>query len=215
MAETIRFSSLKRATAAGVAGVLTLGGLIASAGGASASTTPHTIVHATYPVTGNTHLATPNATVALGPGTLVSAVDVKTGNLTANLKLPDATASYLQYGLIPVTATTQFVNDGPTTGTIDLNTGAVTTKSLITLRIVSLSVAGISLPVGNSCETSTPATVQVTSQPGFNILTGGNLTGTYTIPQFANCGLETLLLNLTVPGSGNTISLTLAKPTFG
>lgn len=215
MAGPIRFSHLKRAAVTGVAGVLALGGLVAGSGSASASTTPHAIVHAKYPVTGSTHLAAPNATVALGPGKLVSAVDAKTGNLTANLKLPDATASYLQYGLIPVTATTQFVNDGPTTGTIDLNSGAVTTRSLITLRIVSLSVAGISLPVGNSCETSTPATVQVTSQPGFNILTGGTLTGTYTIPQFANCGLETLLLNLTVPGFGNTISLTLGKPTFG
>jgi hypothetical protein len=53
--------------------------------------------------------------------------------------------------------------------------------------------------------------VTVSSQPGFNILKGGNLAGTYTIPDFANCGLETLLINLTVPGAGNTITLTLGK----
>ena len=40
----------------------------------------------------------------------------------------------------------------------------------------------------------------MTSQPGFNILNGGNLAGTYTIPPFANCGLVTGLLNLTILG---------------
>ena len=71
----------------------------------------------------------------------------------------------------------------------------------MTLRIVDLKVAGIDMPVSDSCETSTPGTVKVASQPGFNILKGGNLAGTYTIPQFANCELETTLINLTIPGS--------------
>ena len=142
---------------------------------------------------------------------MTSTVDLTTGALTANLKLPNATGSFNDLGLVPVTATTQFINDGPTTGQVDLNTGAVTTTSVITLRIVNLKVAGIDMPVGSSCETSTPVTVQVASQPGFNIVKGGNLAGTYTIPQFANCGLQTLLINLTIPGSGNTITLTLGK----
>jgi len=49
------------------------------------------------------------------------------------------------------------------------------------------------------------------------ILKGGNLSDAYTIPGFANCGLETLLINLAVPGSGNTITLTLgnAHPVTG
>jgi hypothetical protein len=54
----------------------------------------------------------------------------------------------------------------------------------------------------------------VNSQPGFSILNGGNLDGTYTIPDFHNCGLSTLLINLTLPGSGNTITLTLGKGHF-
>jgi hypothetical protein len=82
------------------------------------------------------------------------------------------------------------------------------------MRITSLTVAGINTPVGNSCQTSTPVSVTVNSQPGFSILKGGNLDGTYTIPAFANCGLATVLINLTLPGSGNTISLTLGKGKF-
>jgi hypothetical protein len=29
------------------------------------------------------------------------------------------------------------------------------------------------------------------------------------------CGLATVLINLTIPGPGNTLALTLGKPTFG
>jgi hypothetical protein len=55
----------------------------------------------------------------------------------------------------------------------------------------------------------------VTSQPGFNVLSGGTLAGTYTIPRFAHCGLATLLINLTLPGPGNTISLVLGAGSLG
>jgi hypothetical protein len=168
-------------------------------------------IKVSYPVKGSTFLKAPNFTLALGPGRLSSKVNASTGAFTAKLTLPDATGSFKQFGVIPVTATAQFINDGPTTGTINLNTGAVQSTSHITLRVVSLQVAGIGVPVGPACETSTPATVPVTSQPGFNLLKGGNLSGTYTIPKFANCGLATLLINLTLPGSGNTITLTLGK----
>jgi hypothetical protein len=172
-------------------------------------------IKVSFPVKGSTFLATPNFTLALGPGRLTSKVNANTGKFTANLTLPDATGSFKQFGLIPVTATAQFINDGPTTGSINLSTGAVQSTSHITLRIVSLQVAGLNVPVGPSCQTSTPTTVPVTSQPGFNILKGGNLSGTYTIPKFTHCGLATLLINLTLPGSGNTITLTLGKAKIG
>jgi hypothetical protein len=194
------------ASMAGVA-VVAAATLVASSASAYADTT----LDATYPVNGSSYLATPGATLPLGPGKLAADVDLNTGAITATLTLPNATGSFKELGLIPVTATAQLINDGPTTGTINPSNGDITTTSLITMKIVSLSVAGIPQPIGNSCETSTPVSVTVNSQPGFNILKGGNLAGTYTIPDFANCGLETLLINLTLPGSGNTITLTLGK----
>jgi hypothetical protein len=189
------------------AGLLAVAGVLASAGPASADTT----LTVQYKVTGSSHLSAPNANLPLGPGKLTSTVDLTTGALTANLALPDATGSFNELGLIPVTATAQLINDGPTTGTVNASTGAVTTTSLITMRIVSLTVAGLPQPVGPACQTATPVSVTVNSQPGFSIVKGGNLAGTYTIPQFANCGLETLLINLTLPGPNNTITLTLGK----
>ncbi|HWG61339.1 MAG TPA: hypothetical protein VG253_06460 [Streptosporangiaceae bacterium] len=204
-------SSGVRVTVAAAAGLVAAGVVTASTAPASADT----LVHATYKVTGSTYIKAANFTLALGPGKLASTLDANTSKLTANLTLPNATGSFKQLGLIPVTATTQFINNGPTTGTLNFNTGAVKTTSKITLRIVSLSVGGLPVPVGNSCQSSTPAVVQVTSQQGFNILKGGNLAGAYTIPQFANCGLATTLINLTIPGPDNTITLTLGKATIG
>jgi hypothetical protein len=185
--------------------------LAATAGPASAGTT----VRAKYRVTGSTFIKAPNFTLNLGPGRLVSRVNLKTGKLTARLSMPDATGSFKQLGIIPVTATTQFINDGPTTGRLNLKTGAVRTKSKITLRIVSLTVAGLPVPVGNSCQTKSPAVVRLTSQPGFNVLGGGKVAGGYTIPKFSHCGLATILINLTIPGGGNTITLKLGKAKIG
>jgi hypothetical protein len=210
MIRFVRTSGLRRVVAGSVAGLLAVAGTLAATGTASADTT----VTLKYPVTGTTHLATPNASLSLGPGHLLSTADLNTGAITATLTMPPATGSFNELGLVPVTATAKLINDGPTTGTIDPNTGLVTTTSMITMQITKLIVAGITQPVGNACETSTPVSVTVTSQPGFSILKGGNLAGTYTIPPFANCGLETVLINLTLPGPGNTITLTLGKGRF-
>jgi hypothetical protein len=207
-----RQSIMARLAAAGAVATLAAGGVLAAtAGPASASTT----VKVTYRVTGSTYIKAPNFTLSLGPGRLVSRVNLKTGKLTARLSMPNATGSFTEADLIPVTATTQFINDGPTTGRVNLTSGAVRTKSKITLRLVSLTVAGLPVSVGNSCETKSAAVVRLTSQKGFNVLDGGNLSGGYTIPKFHHCGLATILINLTIPGSGNTISLTLGKAKVG
>ena len=206
-----------RVAAAAVA-VLAAGATLAvAAGPASASTAaPAAKVHAKYKVTGSTYIKAPNFTLNLGPGTLRSTVDLTTGKLTASLSMPNATGSFQQAGLVQVTSTTQFINDGPTTGKLNTTNGTVRTKSKITLRIVSLSVSVLGLPptnipVGNSCETKQAVVVRLASQPGFSVIEGGNLAGSYTIGDFSHCGLATLLINQTIPGSGNTITLKLGK----
>jgi hypothetical protein len=203
---------IRTTVATGIAGLAAVCAVTATAVPASATAST---IHAKYKVTGSTFLKAPNATLPLGPGKLVANLNAATGSLKATLTMPDATLTFKQFGVVPVTATTHFINSGPTTGTLNLTTGAVTTTSNITFQLVSLSIAGAPVPVGPSCESSTPAVVQVTSQPGFNILKGGNLAGTYTIPQFAHCGLATLLINLTLTGPGNTITLTLGKAKIG
>jgi hypothetical protein len=199
---------MRRSLAGSAAAALAVAGMIASTGSASADTK----ITLRYPVTtGSTHLAAPNATVPLGPGHLTATADLTTYTISAKLSLPNATGSFKELNAVPVTATTQFINDGPTTGTINSSTGAVATTSKIKIRIVSLTVGGIPQPIGSACETATAATIQVASQPGWNIIKGGNLAGTYTMPFFRHCLADTVLINLTLPGPGNTITLTLGK----
>jgi hypothetical protein len=190
-------------------------GLAAAPALASPTAAADTTVTVTYPVTGSTFIKAINSTVDLGPGTLATTADLTTSTLTGTLTLPPATGSFQELGLVPVTATTELVQDGPATGTVDFSTNAVQTTTQATLKVTSLTAAGIPIPVGSSCQTSTPATITLSSQPGFNVLSGGTLAGTYTIPRFAHCGLATLLINLTLPGPGNTISLTLGAGTLG
>jgi hypothetical protein len=207
MTTFVRLGGVRGMTITALSGLLAASTILAAAAPASAQTT----VKVKYPVTGSTLLKKIDATVALGPGTLTSTVNLSTGAVTASLTLPPATVSYEELGLVPVTATTAFINDGPTTGTVNLDTGAVTTTSRITLQVTSVTVAGLPVPVGNACESAHPATVTVKSRPGFSIVNGGNLSGTYTVPPFAHCGLLTPVLNLTIPGPGNTITLKLGK----
>jgi hypothetical protein len=204
---------LLRTRAARAATVTALAGLVAAftIAATPAASAAGTVLKVRYPVHGSTFLKAANATVNLGPGTLRSRVNLSTGAVTASLNLPPATGSFKELGLVPVTATVAFIQNGPTTGKVNLNTGAVTTTSSITLQITSLSVAGLPVPVGPACESATPASVSLASQPGFSIVKGGTVSGTYTIPPFAHCGLITPVLNLTITGPADTISLTLGK----
>jgi hypothetical protein len=181
---------------------------------ASPAAPSDTTVGVTYPVTGSTFIKAINSTIALGPGTLSTTADLTTSTLTGTLSLPPATGSFKELGLVPVTATTEMVQDGQATGTVNFSTNQVTTTATETIKLTGLKVAGLPVPVGSSCQTS-PATITVTSQPGFNVLSGGTLAGTYTIPRFAHCGLATLLINLTLPGPGNTITLVLGAGSLG
>jgi hypothetical protein len=204
-----RLTLLAATAAAAVAGIA-----LATPALASPAAPSDTTVSVSYPVTGSTFIKAIGSTIDLGPGTLSTTADLTTSTLTGTLTLPPATGSFKELGLVPVTATTEMIQDGTATGTVDFSTNAVTTTATDTIRLTSLKVAGLPIPVGPSCQTSS-ATITVSSQAGFNVLNGGTLSGTYTIPPFAHCGLATLLINLTLPGPGNTISLTLGKGTLG
>lgn len=176
-----------------------------------------TVLNVQYPITtGSTYLTGPGSTVALGPGTTSASADLTTFSLSdVTLSLPSATASFSVLG-IPSTATTVFNQVGTGSGTINSSTGGVTITTKVNIQITGLWEAGIPIAVGSACQTVVPATITVTSEPGWSIRTGGTLTGTYTIPLFNNCGLLDILapvIDAIVPSSGNTISLTLGHAT--
>ncbi|MEW2356447.1 hypothetical protein [Spirillospora sp. NPDC029432] len=193
--------------------------LAAAATAAAAVVSVPTAAHAepvlrvNYPVNGTTAIKATGSTMTLGPGTLESSLDLGTGDLSGSLKMPPAKGEFKQWGVIPVSVTTTLIENGPTTGKVDLQTGQVTSTSKVTLKLSDMKVAGIPMPVGDNCKTKTPATINLTSGPDWNVLNGGTLSGTYTIPDFEHCLLATPLINLTVPGPDNTITLKLGAAT--
>lgn len=165
-----------------------------------------------YPLSGTTHLSGPGSDLTLGPGALKTSTDMTTGDLTAETQLPDAAGSFKALG-IPITVTTEFIEERPTSGKLDLDAGSVATTSHLTLRLKNLKVAGIPTPVGPHCKTKTPAVIDLKSEEGFSVFGGGKLSGEYTIPKFEHCLLATPVINSMVPGDGNTITLTLGAAT--
>ncbi len=190
--------------------------LLAAAGVAAtvSSASADTMLNVHYALTGTTFIKKLNTTVNLGSGTLAATVDLTTGASSSTLTLPPATASVQEVGFIPVTATTEMIQDGPATGTANLGTNTITSTVNVTLKITNLTISGVSLPVSGNCQT-TPFSVTLSSDPGFTVDGGGPISGSYTIPVFQHCGLSTLLLNLTIPGSGNTLNLTLGQLQLG
>jgi hypothetical protein len=192
------------------ASLLAAAAVAATAGSASADTT----INAHYALTGTTFIKKLNTTVNLGSGTLAATVDLDTGASSSTLSLPPATVSVKELGVVPVSATTELIQNGPATGTVDLNANTITSTASVTLKITKLKIAGLSVPVGSSCQTS-PFSVTLSSGAGFTVGGGGPLSGSYTIPLFRHCGLNTVLLNLTIPGPGNTLNLTLGQLQLG
>jgi hypothetical protein len=129
-------------------------------------------------------------------------------------KITPAIVSVKEFGFIPVTATTEIIQNGTAAGTVNFSANTITSTANVALKITNLTVFGISLPVGGKCQTS-PFNIGISSGPGFTVSAGGPVSGAYTIPAFHNCGLNTPLLNLTIPGSGNTLNLTLGQLQLG
>jgi hypothetical protein len=129
-------------------------------------------------------------------------------------KITPAIVSVKEFGFITVTATTEIIQNGTAAGTVNFSANTITSTANVALKITNLTVFGISLPVGGKCQTS-PFNIGISSGPGFTVSAGGPVSGAYTIPAFHNCGLNTPLLNLTIPGSGNTLNLTLGQLQLG
>ena len=110
-----------------------------------------------------------------------------------------------------------FIAAGPVTGRVFSNPQPqVKATAKYTIKLSNVTVGGLPAFVGDSCQTSAPVTIPVATPKGqvFDIAVGGTVKGTYTIGQFANCGLTTSLINMLVPGAGNTVTLKLSNGRF-
>lgn len=180
---------------------------------ASAAGMGPVVLTVAYDASGTSTVVKTNSTVTLGPTTLTAGLDAQ-GNFTGTLPLPPTTSSFKALGLLPTTATVTFIPAGPLTGNLSAHPNVmVTSTATYYLQLSDVTVAGLPAFVGDNCVTDQPVTIPADTPAGqtFNLTTGGTVTGTYTIGNFDNCGLITGLINLLIPGPGNTATLQLSN----
>ncbi|MHA3704047.1 hypothetical protein ACXR2U_17905 [Jatrophihabitans sp. YIM 134969] len=169
-----------------------------------------------YDASGTATVAKTGSVVQLGPSTLTVHL-ASDGTFTGSLPFAPASTSFKIIGLVPVSATVTYVPVGDVIGKLGKPPKTrVTSSASYYLRLSDVKTAGIPTPVGNACQTAAPVTIPIATPKGqkFNISKGGTLTGSFTIGQFANCGLTTLLINSLIPGAGNTTTVTLSNGRF-
>ena len=149
-------------------------------------------------------------------------------------EFPPSTATFLTFGFVPTTATIELMEHGT------VNIFAVgpalqsnckphqpcdtiaTVASRLSVRIVpgSVKVNGVPLDVGSHCETpqfDAILTGTSASNPPYNVVSGGPLSGMVTIPKFSNCGVgENLdpIFNSAISGPRNFNLLTQGPVCF-
>ena len=185
--------------------LLALAGSVATAPAASAA-------NPTFPfdwsIKVSTHLKKLDQTVKVPRGSFTGQVDLVTGDLIGHIKLPPASSTVQMAGLGLVTATFQMNAVKPVTGHVDFATLHTTATSVINIRVLRVSPAGVPAVnlVGDSCRTSKPVTVRISGTA--SLTAPSTFRGSYTIPPLEHCGASTLVLNQLVPGPGNTFTAT-------
>ncbi len=214
-------SNLKALVGAAVAAVV-IAAPLALAGPADAASSK---ISVQYTAVGTSHIKSIDSDLPIAKTKLVSTLNSKTLKIVAGtLPIAPQTTSFTALGLIPVRATTTLTQVGQITGTLTpKKKGNVLSTKVdysIQLSDVEAQVLGqwVPLQVGDNCKTIDPVAITTASPKGkyFDIFKGGVVSGSYTIGQFQNCdalmipGLGSFTVNALVPGSGNTVSLTLS-----
>lgn len=190
-----------------VAGGALVTGFAAFATGSPASADPDLPLNQSVQAT--THLAKLDRDIA-NTGTFIGNVDLGTGEIVADLSL-GATETELDLVGVPLAKIgVQVVPTQQAVGHIDFSDFSVDMTTVFNIKILYVKAFGIFNVAGNNCQTSTPVTLQSTGT--FDIATfTTTLTGDFEIPEFSNCGIATLGINLLVPGPDNTFS-SVASP---
>ncbi|WP_456695996.1 hypothetical protein [Aeromicrobium sp. P5_D10] len=192
---------------------------VASIGAAAAMVLTVAPAHAVpinvdYDANGTTVTAGTGSSITLGPAVLHSSVE-SDGSFVGNMVLPGTRTEFKLLGFIPVTANVAFEPTKPTTGQLTRvgRQRTLASSSSYYVRLTNIKASIFPLFGGPFCRTVNPVVIDANTPSGefFDIASGGRLTGTYSIGNFQNCGLNTGLINSIIPGSGNTIELNLTN----
>jgi hypothetical protein len=214
-----RFQIIAASVALGVTG--TMFSVTQASAAPENSVNPQASIVLNFSVNGNTTVKKLESDMQIGPGALKANLTITpapdpndwVGTIDGELTLPSTQASFTLWGLIPTTATVDFIPDGPITG--ELRAGVVTATSKIFVKLSNVKAGPIDMAVGDTCQTTTSAEIKLVSGEGFDPLSGGPLAAPdgYTIPEFKGCGLSDILLSGLISGPDNALTLNLARTT--
>jgi hypothetical protein len=201
-----------RTVLAAVAGAVALGGASLSwapaAGATARAAAGDPTIAINWKVAASTHLSKLNMSVKVPPGSFKGTVDIANGRLVGKLSLPPAT-SHIKLGgaLTLATATFDMVETRPVTGKVNFTNLAVKTTAQFDIKVTSLEVGPVPINlVGSDCHTATPITLKMGGKA--SLTKASTFSGSYTIPNFAHCGLVTLALDAAISGPNNGFSAT-------
>jgi hypothetical protein len=161
-------------------------------------------------VNATTHIAKSDSDVNVTGGRFDGTINTDTGALSGAMSLPETTLTMNLLGAIPAADVTVKISPvGRTTGHVDFATFFVTTKSVFNIRVTKVVPHGTDQNiVGDKCKTETPITIRLGGVAALD--KPSSFSGTFTIPEFADCQLFEVLINQLIPGPGNTFTATFA-----
>ncbi|RLV54523.1 hypothetical protein D9V41_15885 [Aeromicrobium phragmitis] len=211
--KTLTTSRRRTRWGTGIAALIAGAALALTSSPASAAT-----IDVDYDVNGTTQIEKTGSTITLGPAVMHSFVE-DDGSFTGDMVLPGTRTEFKVIGFIPVTADVNFTPTKPTTGQLTRvgRQRVLTSESSYYVRLSNIKASIFPLFAGQNCRTVDPVVIPANTPEGefFDIAAGGRLVGEYTLGEFENCGLNTWLINLLVPGGGNTIELNLTNGRLG
>lgn len=182
---------------------------------AAAHADPDPILTLKYDASGTSIIKKTGSAIVIKPTKLTTNVNLVNGDVTGTLPIPSTTTEFKALGFASVKADVSFIPVGGVVGNIDLTQtqAIVTSTAKYTVKLSNIKIFGFPTFEGPFCKTKTPASIPANTPAGegFDLIEGGNLAGTYTLPAFEHCGINTPLINALVPGAGNTVNIKVSN----
>lgn len=180
----------------------------AAPSGAAEPSEPTPLLPLEWNVDASTHIGSLGMDVEIPRGTFDGWL-MSDLTIVGDLELPPASKTIRVFGLPIATTTFAMSQNGPITGVVDLVAGTVTVDSSFNFAIESATTP--LLPrlnlVGKNCQGTKPIDVTMTGDFDLDDLDAPQtFQADYSLPKLKNCGLGTGLMNLILPGGGNTFT---------